>query len=161
MIVRQSFLIRNATSSDADTIDRLCVEAYEEFRFRVGEINWPRLRETLSRTSELSREGELIVAEDSSGLLGVVLYVPPGRARNAWLRTLAVAPQQRRRGIGRQLMRECIERARHDGAEGIELTTADMMTVALPMYERMGFAKQLDLGNRFGVPHARYVLKLR
>ena len=161
MIVGQSFLIRNATMSDADTIDRLCVAAYEEFRPRVGEINWPRLRETLARTSELSREGELIVAEDSSGVLGVVLYVPPGRAKHAWLRTLAVAPQQRGRGIGRRLTRECIDRARQDDAVAIELTTADMMTVALPMYQSMGFAKELELGNRFGVPHARYVLKLR
>jgi len=160
MDARQSFLIRNATSCDADTINRLCLEAYAEFRTRVGEINWSRLRETLSRTSELSNAGELIVAEDPSGLLGVVLYVPPSGTKRAFVRTLAVDPQKRGRGIGRRLTQECIDRARTDGADSIGLTTADMMTVALPMYERMGFAKESNLGKRFGVPHARYVLKL-
>jgi ribosomal protein S18 acetylase RimI-like enzyme len=59
------------------------------------------------------------------------------------------------------LTRECIERARKDGADSIGLTTAEMMTVARPMYERMGFIKESDLGERFGVKHARYVLKLK
>jgi len=35
-----------------------------------------------------------------------------------------------------------------------------MMTVARPMYERMGFIKEADLGERLGVKHARYVLQL-
>lgn len=162
-----AIIIRDATSSDATAINRLCVAAYEEFQSVVGEANWEQLRETLVRTSELLSEGELVVAEDSSGLLGVVLYAPCGRtkhqdlaARCALLRTLAVSPSNRGRGIGRRLTQECIDRARNDGADSIALTTADMMTVARPMYERMGFIKDADLGERFGVTEARYVLKL-
>jgi len=35
------------------------------------------------------------------------------------------------------------------------------MRVAEPMYERMGFKKEAELGTRFGVKHARYVLILK
>jgi ribosomal protein S18 acetylase RimI-like enzyme len=162
------FVIRDARPSDSEAINQLCVEAYVEFRATIGETNWQRLRETLSRASDLSYEGELIVADDSSEVLGVVLYLPPGRTndrnlsgRTAMMRTLAVSCSHRGRGIGRSLTRECIERARKDGAEGIALTTAEMMAVARPMYERMGFIKESELGERFGVQHARYVLRLK
>jgi len=161
------FIIRDARPSDSEAINQLCVEAYVEFRTAIGEPNWQRLRETLSRASDLSNEGELIVAEDSSGVLGVVLYLPHGRTsernlsgRTAMMRTLAVSPLHRGKGIGRGLTRECIDRARKDGADAIALTTAEMMAVARPMYERMGFIKELELGERFGVKHARYVLRL-
>lgn len=163
-----TFVIRNATPTDSDDINRLCVEAFEEFRSIVGESNWPQLRETLEHASKLMSEGELIVAEDSSGLLGVVLYVADDRTNDnslstncALLRTLAVSPRNRGRGIGRRLTQECIDRARKDGADAIALTTGSMMTVARPMYERMGFIKEADLGKRLGVTHARHVLKLR
>lgn len=162
------FFIRDARASDSEAINQLCVEAFVEFRTTIGETNWQRLRETLSRASDLFNEGELIVAEDSSGVLGVVLYLPHARTnernlsgRTAVMRTLAVSPSHRGKGIGHSLTRECIDRARKDGADTIALTTAEMMTVARPMYERMGFIKESDLGERFGVKHARYVLRLK
>lgn len=163
---QSGLIVRNARPSDSDAINHLCVEAYVEFRRTIGEANWQRLRETLSRASDLATEGELIVAEDSSGVLGIVLYKPPDNdkgvaPKSAWLQTLAVSPLHRGKGIGRALTRECIDRARKDGATSIGLTTAEMMTVARPMYERLGFIRESDLGERFGVDHARYVLELR
>jgi len=162
------YIIRDARPSDSEAINRLSVEAYEEFRPTLGETNWRRLRETLSHSADLSSEGKLIVAEDETGVLGIVLYLPPGRAdeaslpaRTAMFRTLAVSPISRGRGIGRALTEECIDRARRDDAEAIALTSAEMMTVALPMYVRMGFRKETDLGHRFGVKHSRYVLPLK
>jgi len=163
---QRGFIVRDARPSDSEAINHLCVKAYAEFRPVIGESNWQRLRETLARASSLSHEGELIVAEDASGVLGIVLYIPPrrdqsGSSKSAWLQTLAVSPSHRGKGIGRSLTCECIERARRDGADSIGLTTAEMMTVARPMYERLGFTKESDLGLRFGVSHARYVLKLK
>ena len=162
-----AYIIRHATPRDAATINQLCVEAYEEFAPVVGQDNWQQLREALASAYDLSALGELIVAEGASGVIGVVLYIPPGQSDGrsmpqAWatIRMLAVAPARRGEGIGRKLTEACIERARLDGAEAIGLTTADMMKVAEPMYERMGFKKELDLGTRFGVQHARYKLAL-
>ena len=163
---QKEFIVRDARPSDSEAINHLCVKAYAEFRAVIGEANWKRLRETLSTASSLINEGELIVAEDQSGVVGLVLYIPPrqdrdGPPKSAWLQTLAVSPLHRGQGIGRSLTRECIERARRDDADSIGLTTAEMMTVARPMYERLGFTKESDLGQRFGVPHARYLLRLK
>jgi ribosomal protein S18 acetylase RimI-like enzyme len=159
--------IRLATPLDFPAINLLCVEAYRDFESAIGPARWQEMKETLSHASDLSRYGDLIVAEDGQGLLGVVVYVPPGRSDGtiipsqwATIRMLAVSPSHRGKGIGKKLTEKCIERARRDRAERIGLTTGEMMTVALPMYERMGFEKDAELGKRFGVPHTRYVLKL-
>jgi ribosomal protein S18 acetylase RimI-like enzyme len=164
---KMEYQIRQATPLDFYSINLLCVEAYQEFEKVVGPDNWQRMRETLSHASDLAASSELMVAENSHGLLGVVAYIPPGRSDGdiiprewATIRMLAVSPSCRGRGIGRKLTEECIERARRDGAERIGLTTGEMMAVALPMYERMGFRKNAELEPRYGVSQARYVLPL-
>jgi ribosomal protein S18 acetylase RimI-like enzyme len=160
--------IRQATSQDFSSINRICVEAYREFEAAVGTVYWQQMRDALSHASDLSTVGELILAENPAGLMGVVLYVPPGKsdgtsipAELAKIRMLAVSPGSRGKGIGRMLTQECINRALRDGAEAIGLTTSEMMRVAQPMYERMGFKKQAELGTRFGVKHTLYILILK
>lgn len=160
-------IIRQARRSDSEAINRLCVAAYQEFESSVGQSNWLQMREALSQAADLSACGELLVAEDAKGLLGVVLYVPAGKSDGtsiprewASIRMLAVPPKCRGRGVGRRLTEECIARALKDGAAAIGLTTTDLMAIARPMYERMGFQKDAELGTRFGVKQARYVLML-
>ena len=161
------YTVRQATPLDFSAIDRLCVEAYQEFESVIGSANWQLMRDSLSHVSELSTSGELLVAEDNSGILGAVLYVPPGKSDGvsipvewASVRLLCVAPQSRGRGVGRRLTQECEERGRRDGAKAIGLTTGEMMKVARPMYERMGFKRQEELGERFGVKRGLYVMDL-
>jgi GNAT superfamily N-acetyltransferase len=42
-------------------------------------------------------------------------------------------------------MEECIRRARGGGAATLTLHTTDMMRVAMGLYERMGFARAVEL----------------
>jgi ribosomal protein S18 acetylase RimI-like enzyme len=162
------YKIRQATPLDFDSINILCVEAYQEFEMVVGPDNWQRMRDALSHASDLAASSELIVAENSHCLLGVVAYIPPGMSDGdviprewAAIRMLAVSPSCRGKGIGRKLTEECIERARRDSAGRIGLSTGEMMAVALPMYKRMGFQKDAELATRYGVSQARYVLTVR
>jgi len=162
------FIIRDAVPTDGEAINLLCVEAYEEFRETIGEDNWQQMKQALAQASALADKGQLIVADLSSTVVGVVLYCCAEEttagglpATTALMRTLAVSTAHRGKGIGRHLTQECIERARLAGAGAIALTTAEMMTVARPMYERMGFIKEADLGERFGVKDARYLLSLK
>lgn len=161
------YTIRLATPLDTSAINQLCVEAYQEYGDSVGPANWQQMRVALSQAADLATIGELLVAEDADGLLGMVLYISPGKSDGtsipvewASIRMLAVSPSARGRGIGRQLTQTCIDRANRDGAEALGLTTAEMMKIAQPMYERMGFRKVAELGTRFGVKEARYVLML-
>ena len=64
------------------------------------------------------------------------------------MRLLAVAPAARGRGVGAALMRECIRRARANGATVLSLHTTDLMRVAKAMYERMGFVRATELDFR-------------
>ena len=161
------YIIRPATPGDFPALNRLCVDAYQEFETFLGSANWQKLRDTLSHASSLSTVGDLLVAETAAGLQGVVLYLPPGSSDGiqiptewASIRMLAFSPASRGQGIGKRLTQACIERARRDGATAIGLTTGSMMKIARSMYERLGFQKEADLGSRFGVDHARYVLFL-
>jgi ribosomal protein S18 acetylase RimI-like enzyme len=73
---------------------------------------------------------------------------------------LVVAPEARGMGIGRALAEACIAHARRDGAPQFALHTSELMEVALPMYERMGFRRHADGPTLFGVPYGIYLLDL-
>jgi ribosomal protein S18 acetylase RimI-like enzyme len=109
----------------------------------------------------------VIVAEAGGQLAGAVAYIPPGAPKAvffdpAWpiIRMLVVDPACRGKGIGRALTDECLARARRDNANVIALHTSPVMTVALPMYQRMGFVKLRDAPPILGVEYAVYTKAL-
>ena len=121
----------------------------------------------LSRTSDLSASGEVIIAELQAEFAGAVAYFGPNRPKavffdQSWpiIRMLVVDPNFRGKGIGIALTNECIARAKRDGAPLIALHTSPIMAVALPMYLRMGFVKVSDAPMIFGVPYAVYTKAL-
>lgn len=73
---------------------------------------------------------------------------------------LVVSPKARGAGVGRALAQECLARARRDKAEVFALHTSPIMTVALLMYERMGFRFLRDAPAIHGVPYGIYVKSL-
>lgn len=111
----------------------------------------------------LAETGELIVAEEAGAVVGGVAYVGPGIPKKLFptdwpvIRMLVVAPESRGQGIGRALTERCIRRAERDGALLIALHTSPIMTVAVPMYERLGFRRQHDAPPLMGVPYGIYV----
>ena len=121
----------------------------------------------LSKTSALSTTGEIIIAELQDKFAGAVAYFGPDRPKatffdQSWpiIRMLIVDPAFRGKGIGHALTNECIARAKRDGAPLIALHTSPIMTVALPMYLRMGFVKAYDAPPIFGVAYAVYTKAL-
>jgi ribosomal protein S18 acetylase RimI-like enzyme len=89
-----------------------------------------------------------------STILGSVFLYPPAVqayagavAELAWpeLRLLAIAPEERGRGIGKALVDECARRARAAGARSLGLHTSRSMAVARRMYERLGFVRVPEL----------------
>jgi GNAT superfamily N-acetyltransferase len=121
----------------------------------------------LSNTSALSVSGEVIIAELQQTFAGAVAYFGPGRPKapffdQSWpiIRMLVVDPAFRGKGIGYALTNECIARAKRDGSPLIALHTSPIMTVALPMYLRMGFVKAYDAPPMHGVAYAVYTKAL-
>ena len=158
-------VLREFCATDAEKINRLAVTAFEEFGGNYSD--WPALATFYGRMADLSRSGEIVVAEIAADIVGAVAYIPPNQRKahyfdQAWpiIRSLVVDPKSRGAGIGRALTLECIKRARRDGSPVIALHTSAIMKVALAMYLRMGFEWHHDAPAVYGVPYAVYLKTL-
>ena len=163
-------LLREYEGADAEDVNRIAVAAFDQFRDHYGD--WPAMLAGQSRTADLSASGEVIVAElQITGLrdkfAGAVAYFGPNSQKAAFfdqrwpiIRMLVVDPAFRGKGIGRALSDECIARAKRDGSPIIALHTSPIMSVALPMYLKMGFVKAYDAPPIFGVAYAVYTKAL-
>lgn len=164
--------IREAEPCEYPLVDRLAVQAWQILRPGYDPEQFEGLLEAISRTSKLSEMGRLLVAligveSGKEEVAGAVAYMPPGCSNSkifeeGWpsMRMLVVHPDHRGKGIGRALAEECVEMARKDGAEFFGLHTSPVMSVALPLYLRMGFEKDRNLEPIAGAPYERYRLRL-
>src|SRR4051795_6479421 len=64
--------IRDYENSDADNLNRTAVTAFAQFRDHYGD--WPAMLAGLSKTSDLSASGEVIIAELRNKFAGAVAY---------------------------------------------------------------------------------------
>lgn len=159
------FQLRAFRPDDADAVNAVAIAAFAEFRAEYGD--WPTVSRNVDKMAALARSAEVIVATVDGTVAGAVGYVGPNIEKQEWferewpvIRMLVVLPEHRGRGIGRALTEECVRRARRDGAPLIALHTTPIMAVALPMYERMGFAYLRAAPDRSGVPYGIYVKHL-
>jgi GNAT superfamily N-acetyltransferase len=157
--------IRDYESSDAEDLNRIAVSAFSQFRDHYRD--WPAMQAGLAKTSALSATGEVIVADFQGRLAGAVAYFAPNVEKAAFfdrrwpiIRMLVVDPAFRGKGLGHALSAECIARAKRDRSPIIALHTSPIMTVALPMYLKMGFIKAYDAPPIFGVAYAVYTKAL-
>ncbi|MCZ0738712.1 GNAT family N-acetyltransferase [Phreatobacter sp. AB_2022a] len=158
-------ILRAYKAGDAPVLDRLAVAAFSQYGALFSD--WPAMARALACHAALAAKAEIIVAEHDGEVAGSVGYCGPGRPKaayfdEAWpiIRMLVVAPAARGLGLGRLLSEACLDAARRDGAPLIALHTSPIMTVALPMYLRMGFAWLKDVQPIHGVPYAVYTKQL-
>lgn len=153
--------LRDFERPDTQRINELAVIAFEQFEDAY--TDWPVFRSKISMMSGLDGTGEIIVAERGAEIVGAVAYIGPGKEkasffRAEWpvMRMLVVAPEARGQGVGRALAEECLARARRDGADCFALHTSELMHVALPMYQRMGFRRIAPAPDIHGVNYSVY-----
>lgn len=158
-------VIREYLPSDSTQVNALALRAFEQFKDAYHD--WPAFQAKIRNMSALVDAGEIIVAEVEGQIVGAVAYVGPGAPkaeffRPEWpiMRMLVVAPGSRGRGIGRALAQECLRRAKRDGASVFALHTSELMQVALPMYQRMGFKRVSGAPAIHGVEYGVYVKEL-
>jgi ribosomal protein S18 acetylase RimI-like enzyme len=126
--------VRQAERSDADAVTRLTRDAYAVYVPRIG-------REPAPMTADhpaLVDAGEVWVAVEESGeVLGALVVRPLADA--LLLESVAVAPKQQGRGIGRMLIAHAEELARREGLAAVELYTNVHMTENLSLYPVLGY----------------------
>ncbi len=96
-----------------------------------------------------SGEGEVLVAIEDNEFVGYILYEfirrKPLKTRYGCglIHDLYVRPSWRRRGIGRRLLEEALERMKTKGTKCIELYVLSTYTPAIKLYEKLGFKEDL------------------
>lgn len=160
-----TFLLREYQPADAAAVNVVVMNAFDEYRHAYSD--WSAFSERLGQLMHSTSESEIIVAEVNKAVVGAVAYVGAGQPKPAFypaewpmVRMLVVEPSCRGLGIGRALTEECIRRAQRDHAPLIALHTSPLMSVALPLYERMGFRREREIPPIYGVPYALYVKQL-
>lgn len=143
-------LVRHAEPADFDAIARLTVAAYRADGQLDSEHGYEQL---LADVPARAGAGELLVAADraTGELLGAVLLVLPGSPYaelcgpgEAEFRMLAVDPRAQGRGVGRALVRACLDRARALGCVRVVICTRSFSTPAHRLYAGFGFVRTPD-----------------
>lgn len=146
----QPLSVRDALPAEIEAVLTLTLTSYTQYAPLMPHGHWDAYRSNIIDTIAAIKPGECIVAERAGTLAGSVLLYPPHTASDPdhadapalpEIRLLAVPPEARGQGVAKALMAECLQRARLMGAAAIGLHTTDMMTVAMGMYERMGFVR--------------------
>jgi ribosomal-protein-alanine N-acetyltransferase len=116
-------------------------------------------REELSRfLSVPSAEG--VVAEEAGGVAGFAIgYLARGRV--AHVVTLDVHPQQRRRGLGRALLEDLLERFSRAGAREARLEVSTENDGAIAFYEKLGFLRGRVIRHYYGTGRHACEMKKR
>lgn len=137
--------VRVGRPEDAASIGRLLDDFNREYDEPTPGPEW-----LAERMRGLLAEGHTAVLLGGSGPDGLaVLRFRPGiwtEALECYLAELYVAPDQRRRGLGRALLQGAIELARARGADRMDLGTGEQDVAARALYESLGF------DNREGKP---------
>jgi ribosomal protein S18 acetylase RimI-like enzyme len=137
--------VRRATPADAAVIGRLLHDFNTEY-----DDPTPGPDRLAERIRELLAGGDTAVLLAGAGPDGLaVLRFRPAlwsEALECYLAELYVAPPVRGRGLGRALMNAAMALARDEGADHMDLGTAETDVAARALYESLGFS------NREGKP---------
>lgn len=80
----------------------------------------------------------LVALNDDGDVVGTCAIAPHG-TNEFELAKMAVAPEARGQGIGRQLIEACLDLARKRGARRVDLLSSTKLGAAVRLYERTGF----------------------
>jgi ribosomal protein S18 acetylase RimI-like enzyme len=145
MSVPDDHAVRRATDADAAVIGRLLHDFNTEY-----DDPTPGPEKLAERIRQLLAGGDTAVLLAGAGPDGLaVLRFRPAlwsEALECYLAELYVVPAARRRGLGRALMNGAMDLARREGADYMDLGTAETDVAARSLYESLGFS------NREGKP---------
>ena len=149
------FEIREAKPEEYQELGTLMVQVYSGLEGFPSPAEIPDYYNRLQNVGEFTKDPKtkLFVAVSEAGKVegGLVyfgdmrFYGAGGEAtlsQNAGaFRLLAVNPATRGQGLGKKLIRACIDQARREGFNYLLIHSTKYMMTAWKMYERMGFEK--------------------
>lgn len=147
-------LVRPARPQELDAVESLYGEVIDAMIGTPFDIMWRRGEHpSRSMLEGAASAGELLVAEDESGLVGSVVLnalQAQGYERVPWpcaaapaevrvVHALAAHPRARGKGVGAALLGACLDRARGKGAHALRFDVVPTNEPAIALYRRLGF----------------------
>ena len=127
--------IRPATPADAKAIAALVHDAYSMYLPRMGKPPGPMLDDY----DAVVARGEASVLEIDGAIVGTIVLVD--EPDHLLLDNVAVAPGEKGKGLGRQLVAFAEAEARRRGFAEVRLYTHETMTENQALYQRLGFVE--------------------
>lgn len=141
-------MIRRAVRADLPQIVAVIEAAFAQHRAHFPPAIFGGYLDDLRAIGDRWDECELFLAEHDGRIAGSVAFYADASLEGlglpkAWasLRSLAVHPGARGRGIGRRLSERCVAAAREQGAPAFALHTAGFMIAARRIYEGLGLRR--------------------
>jgi len=125
--------LRRATPDDVASITALVHDAYVGSVALLGRRPMPMTVDY----AEAVATHEVWVLDAGDELAGVLELIP--LADRMWIENVAIAPDRRGRGLGRQLLAHAEARALEHGLTAMGLLTNERYTSNLALYERYGY----------------------
>jgi len=132
-------VVRAAVKAEAEAIAALLRQAFLEFEPLYTPEGFAATTPTAEQIRARWAEGPVWVALDGVRIVGTVAAVPTGRGLH--MRSMAVAPSARGRGVGRALLEQVEELARARGFERVFLSTTPFLHDAIRLYQGAGFVR--------------------
>ena len=137
----EDILIRTIETNDNNALAKIIRDTLSEFK--ANKPNTVYFDETTDRLSEIFEVANSIyfVAEVAGEIMGGGGIYPTANlpAGTCELVKLYLSPKARGKGIGKLLLQKCIAAAKDMGYKKIYLESMPELTIAIPMYEKLGF----------------------
>jgi ribosomal protein S18 acetylase RimI-like enzyme len=161
-----SFQIRHADSNDVAGLHELSLAVTRDGRgvvFTADDViaGGPRAGQRVAESIDPATRDDavVLVATVDGAIVGEasVQRLKPSFTRHVGVFSIEVHPQHQRLGIGRALLRGCIEWAKARGIERLELYTRRDNERARALYESEGFTVESARVKFVRLPDGRYV----
>jgi GNAT superfamily N-acetyltransferase len=158
-MIEHKFIIRDAKPSEYGSVGTLMVNVYSQLDGFPSPKDQPMYYKMLQNIGSLTENPKtrLLIAISENGSIGggvvyfgdMKYYGSGGTAINekdaAGFRLLAVDPNSRGNGLGKQLTNACIDLAIKEHRKQIVIHSTKAMKVAWRMYEKLNFVRSEDL----------------
>ena len=146
---RTAIKVRRAVANDAAAIAALLYKAFVEYRSLYTDKGFEATTPEREEIEERINKKAVWVVLNSHTIAGTVSVFP--QKDQLYVRSLAVSPEARGKGIGEMLMEHVHEMAFASGCSCIKLTTTPFLLPAIKLYEKFGFEAQ-GKDDLFGTP---------
>ena len=115
-----------------------------EYFFQVEEYDYKVLSN--SKKYIINKGGKIFFAESAGNIVGTVALMPTKNKLVFELTKMAVKPEYRNKGIGKKLLRKCIDYCKSNNYSSIILYSNKKLNNAIHLYRNFGF-KEIKMEN--------------